>query len=379
MHPILARPRWLALYLLAWLPFAGLIAISLRGPGFVTWEAGAALSLAAAWMLAFICLTPWYTCRTLPLATTSAFRLTIGHGAGAIISIGVWLGLVEIVAGQLVQLPFGAALDVRQAQVRWFLFGLAKLAYLLSVSAHYLVLTHQASQDAERRALQLKVLAREAELKTLRAQIDPHFLFNSLHSISALIGLDPAAARRMTVLLGDFLRTSVAVGQRDLITLGEELELVDRYLTIEQVRFGKRLTVSTEVDPALLDCLVPPLLLHPLVENAITHGIAHLVEGGRIRLQGARAGSSVHVTVTNTADLEGPKHRGTGVGLANVRRRLASQFPDGSAVEIRERPDEHQVELRFPMRSAADRQRTGMGTLDAYAAVRHSREDAGPS
>jgi hypothetical protein len=378
MHPILARPRWLALYLLAWLPFAGLMAISLRGPGSVTWEAAAALSLPAAWMLAFICLTPWYTCRTLPLATTSAFRLTIGHGAGALISIGVWLGLVEFMAGQLVQLPFGSALGVRQAQVRWVLFGLAELPYLLSVSAHYLVLAHQASQDAERRALQLKVLAREAELKTLRAQIDPHFLFNSLHSISALIGADPAAARRMTVLLGDFLRTSVAVGQRDLITLGEELALVDRYLTIEQVRFGKRLAVSTDVDPALLDCLVPPLLLHPLVENAITHGIAHLVEGGRIGVRGARAGSSVHVTVTNTCDLERPKQRGTGVGLANVRRRLASQFPDESAVEIREWPDEHQVELRFPTRRA-DRQHTEDGTLDEYAGVRGTQEDVGPS
>jgi two-component system, LytTR family, sensor histidine kinase AlgZ len=360
MHPILAKPRWLALYLLAWLPFAGLMMMSLRGPGFVTWQAAAALCLPAAWMLAFMCLTPWYTCRTLPLATTTAFRLTVGHGAIALISIGVWMGLAEALAERLAQWPFGTALDVRQAQVRWFLFGLAALPYLLSVSAHYLVLAHQASQDAERRALQLRVLAREAELKTLRAQIDPHFLFNSLHSISALIGVDPAAARRMTVLLGEFLRTSVAIGPRDLITLGEELQLVDRYLSIEQVRFGKRLAVTTEVDTTLLDCLVPPLLLHPLVENAITHGIAHLLEGGRIRVQGERAGSIVRLTVTNTCDLERPKERGTGMGLANVRRRLASQFPDESAVEIRDLFDEHQVELRFPMRMA-DRQRTATG------------------
>jgi two-component system, LytTR family, sensor histidine kinase AlgZ len=371
MHPILAKPRWLALYLLAWLPFAGMMMMSLRGPGFlaehqgllgrVSWEASAALSLPAAWLLAFMCLTPWYTCRSLPLAASSAFRLTIGHGSVALISIAVWLGLVETLAGQLAQLRFGTGLDVRQAQVRGFLFGLAVLPYLLSVSAHYLALAYQASQENERRTLQLRMLAREAELKTLRAQIDPHFLFNSLHSISALIGVDPAAARRMTVLLGEFLRTSVAVGQRDLITLGEELQLVDRYLTIEQVRFGRRLDVSTEVDPPLQDCLVPPLLLHPLVENAITHGIAHLVEGGRIRVRAARAGAIVHVTVTNTCDPARPKQRGTGVGLANVKRRLASQFPDESAVEIRELPDEHLVELRFPMRRA-DVQRADTGT-----------------
>ena len=308
-----------------------------------------------------MCLTPLYTCRWLPLGTSSTLRLAVGHGAVALISIVVWLGLVEIVAGELAELRFGAGLDVRQAQLRAFLFGLAELPYLLSISAHYLAQAYQKSQDAERRALELRMLAREAELKTLRAQIDPHFLFNSLHSISALIGADPAAARRMTVLLGEFLRTSVAVGQRPLITLGEELQLVDRYLAIEQIRFGKRLTVATEIDPALEDCLLPPLLLHPLVENAITHGISHLVDGGSIRLQATRAGSLAYVTVTNTCDPDRPKRRGTGVGLANVGRRLANHFPDESAVEVRELADEHRVELRFPIRTA-DVQRADTGT-----------------
>ena len=352
MHPILGKPRWLALYLLAWLPFAALITMSLRGTGSVSWEASVALSLPAAWMLAFMCLTPWYTCRWLPLGTSSALRLVIGHGSVAVISIVVWLGLVEVVAGELAELRFGAGLDVRQAQLRAFLFGLAELPYLLSISAHYLALAYQASQDAERRALELRMLAREAELKTLRAQIDPHFLFNCLHSINALIGADPAAARRMTVLLGEFLRTSVAVGQRPLITLGEELKLVDRYLAIEQIRFGTRLTVLTEIDPTLRDCLVPPLLLHPLVENGITHGISHVLDGGSIRVQAARAGSLAYITVTNTCDPDRPTQRGTGVGLANVGGRLANQFPDESGVEIRELPDEHRVELRFPVRTA---------------------------
>src|SRR5262245_12434715 len=106
MHPILAKPRWLALYLLAWLPFAGLMMLSLPGPGSVTWQSAAALSVPAAWMLAFMCLTPWYTCRTLPLATATGFRLTVGHGAIALISIGVWMGLAEALAERLALLPF---------------------------------------------------------------------------------------------------------------------------------------------------------------------------------------------------------------------------------------------------------------------------------
>ena len=195
------------------------------------------------------------------------------------------------------------------------------------------------------------MLAREAELKTLRAQIDPHFLFNSLHSINGLIGADPAAARRMTVLLGDFLRTSVAVGQRPSSPLGEELQLVDRYLAIEQIRFGKRLTVATEIDPALRDCLVPPLLLHPLVENAITHGIAHVLDGGSIRVEATRNGSLAYVTVTNTCD---PDRQGAAAPVWGSQTSAAA----GNPVSGRERPrvrelaDEHRVELRFPIRTA---------------------------
>src|SRR4030095_3639926 len=104
--------------------------------------------------------------------------------------------------------------------------------------------------------------------KTLRAQIDPHFLFNTLHSISGLIMVDPPAARRMCVLLGDFFRTSVRLGQRESITLGEDLALIDGYLSIEQVRLGARLTIVRSVDEGARGALVPPLLLHPLVENA---------------------------------------------------------------------------------------------------------------
>ena len=161
------------------------------------------------------------------------------------------------------------------------------------------------------------MLAREAELRSLRAQIDPHFLFNSLHSISALTTADPPNARRMCLLLGDFLRQTLALGGADRITLSREVALIENSLAIERVRFGDRLTVAVDAGDAG-DCLVPPPLLQPLVENAVTHGIAQArgrdgqghgrprrrLAAGRGR-QSLRSGS--------------PKRGGTGVGLANVR------------------------------------------------------------
>ena len=165
------------------------------------------------------------------------------------------------------------------AAIQTLLFGAGVLLYLLALAVSYVFVVFEASQDAQRRGLQGQVLAREAELRSLRAQIDPHFLFNSLHSISALTTADPPSARRMCLLLGDFLRQTLALGGADRITLSREVALIEKFLAIERVRFGDRLTVALDAGNAG-DCLVPPLLLQPLVENAVTHGIAHLLDGG---------------------------------------------------------------------------------------------------
>ena len=131
------------------------------------------------------------------------------------------------------------------------------LVYLLAGAVHYALLAMDASRRAEHRALELQVHAREAELKALRAQIDPHFLFNSLHSISALTGSDPAGARRMALLLGDFLRDSLRVGRHQRIALAEELRLLEQFLEIERVRFGDRLRAAWDIQDDSRSCQVP--------------------------------------------------------------------------------------------------------------------------
>src|SRR4029077_11602189 len=129
------------------------------------------------------------------------------------------------------------------------------------------------SREQERRLYDSQGAGREGELRALGGQLSPHFLFNSLNSINALVGSDPEGARRMCEGLGDFLRRTLALGARDSVTLSEELMLVDRYLDIEQLRFGDRLRVERAVRADAAACRVPPLLLQPLVENAIKHGI----------------------------------------------------------------------------------------------------------
>jgi LytS/YehU family sensor histidine kinase len=190
--------------------------------------------------------------------------------------------------------------------------------------------------------------AREAELTALKAQINPHFLYNSLNSISALTSIDPARAREMCVLLADFLRMTLGMGEKALIPLREELALLEKYCAIEKVRFGDRLTVQEEIQEETKECAVPPLLLQPLVENAVVHGIAQLPEGGWIRLKTTRDAGRIGVTVENSWDPEAGPSRKNGVGLKNVQRRLEARYGQEARLEAKAEEEVFRVSLSFP-------------------------------
>jgi two-component system, LytTR family, sensor histidine kinase AlgZ len=293
----------------------------------------------------FICLSAWYVARAMPLARTGSARVIVSALAASALSSAMWLVIVRgwttlVVARWAGQPPTFAA-------VQSMLFGIGVLLYLLSLAVSYVLVVYEASQNAQRRGLQGQVLAREAELRSLRAQIDPHFLFNSLNSISALTTADPPGARRMCVLLGEFLRETLALGGEDRITVARELALLERFLAIERVRFGDRLRVELRAGEAG-GCFVPPLLLQPLVENAVTHGIAHLIEGGTIRVSAERNGAWLHIVVENPCDPDRPRRGGAGVGLANVRARLRATHGGDAALLAGERNETWRVEVTLP-------------------------------
>ena len=264
MHPILASRARLGTYLLGWVP----IALMLMGMGVSQhWPAWEALLLGGplCFLGALIFLSSWYLCRALPLAT---FRFT-SHGLAwflaAILMANLWYLCgwgISLVLG--LASPF-AGLAARTRQAWPFFFAIGILLYLAVLALHYLLDAAERNREAHVREQELLVLAREAELKALRAQLNPHFLFNSLNSISALTTLDPGKAREMCVLLSDFLRKSLKLGERSTVSLAEELDLAKAYLAIERIRFGERLQVDWQVDDAALPAPLPTLLLQPLV------------------------------------------------------------------------------------------------------------------
>jgi LytS/YehU family sensor histidine kinase len=162
-------------------------------------------------------------------------------------------------------------------------------------------------------------------LQSLRAQLQPHFLFNALNTISAFTETDPQIARRLMGQLGDLLRASLTHANRPVVSLGEELTFLDDYLAIESARFEGRITVSVKADDGLLQVLVPSFLFQPLVENAIRHGVAPRVSGGRVEVTAIRTGSTLTLRVRDDGVglPEGWEfERNAGVGLRNVASRL---------------------------------------------------------
>jgi two-component system LytT family sensor kinase len=198
----------------------------------------------------------------------------------------------------------------------------------VSMARDYAAQATQREREAHKLALEAADLERrlvEARLQSLRAQLQPHFLFNALNTISAFTETNPQSARRLMGQLGDLLRASLTHAARPLVTLGEELTFLDDYLAIESARFEGRMTVSVHADDELLDAMVPGFLLQPLVENAIRHGVAPRLSGGHVEVTARREGSVLKLRVRdNGVGLAAgwQLQQNAGVGLSNVASRL---------------------------------------------------------
>jgi two-component system, LytTR family, sensor histidine kinase AlgZ len=350
MHPLLTRARF-GLYLLAWIPLAAILVYVLGAGRQMAWTDSAALVFPLCGIYAAVCLAAWYPVKSAPLDATPVSRLALTHVLAAALLSLLWIQLAKGLAYALSRLPEFAKIQEHLSPQLPILFGAGFLLYLLSVAYHYVILSLEASREAEARVMETNVLAREAELKALKAQVNPHFLFNSLNSISALTSVDPAKAREMCILLAEFLRMTLGLGEKSAISLAEELGLLERFLAIEKVRFGARLRVDENIQEESRAMLVPPLVLQPLIENAVVHGIANLPNGGNIRLSSQTQDGRLFLSVENTFDPESTSTRRTGMGLVNVRRRLEGRYGGEASMQVTAESDTFRVQLSLPAES----------------------------
>ena len=348
MHPILASRRRLALYLMAWLPVIALLSVAMVLTGWGGWVQTLLFVFPMVVVYAFLCLSAWYPCRALPLTDERAETALVMHIVAAALSALLWVAMAWLLAEGFERSTLYAGRTDLTAEHTGIIFIAGLLLYLLSVAIHYLFAAAEASREAERRALGAEVAARDAELQALKAQLNPHFLFNSLNSVASLAATDPEGARDMCIQLGDYLRGTLKEGT-DLQPLDVELAQVRRFLRVESVRYGDRLRVDEEINDRCLGIKVPPLILQPLVENALKHGIAELVEGGAIRIGARCSGGLLSFWVENPFDSEDRPKTGAGVGLANVRRRLENEFGDEARLRSGSTGGEYRAEIVIPI------------------------------
>jgi sensor histidine kinase YesM len=346
MHPILADRQRLSLHLVASVLIGAMLSLLVRALLGVAWPAAFAFGLPMGLVAAPVSLSAWYLCRAMPLGRTNTMRVAVTALVAAFVTSAMWAAIGHAWWQALRRLDLSLAES--PAGLAALLAGLGALAYLLALTVQYMLQAFEESAAAARRALESQIAQRDAELRALRAQVDPHFLFNSLNAIAGLVGAHPDRARRMCQLLGDFLRDSLTLGAAARIPLGREAALAEQYLAIEHVRFGARLVLRVTVGERAATVPVPPLILQPLVENAVRHGIATTLEGGLIEVSAERAGARAVVTVVNPRDPDGSR-RGTGFGLEIVRRRLAASFGDRAALSTEARPDSYRVTVTVPI------------------------------
>src|SRR5579864_5242552 len=348
MHPLFTRLSRLGLYLLAWVPLMAASTYALVSRASLNWVQATMVAVPVFLLYAFLCLLAWYPCRGTPIGKVSFIRLLVTHLVAAGLITSVWIQICAVYTYALLKPEKIGPLTVQYKPQLPTVYTIGMLLYLLSVAFHYVLIGMEESRRAETQANEARVLARDAELKALKAQVNPHFLFNSLNSISALTSVDPAKAREMCILLSEFLRMTLGLGEKSVIPLSEELALLDRFLAIEKVRFGSRLQMTENITDDCKNLLIPPLLLQPLVENAVKHGIANLPEGGKVHLAAECENGRLSISIENTFDPEAtPTHR-NGMGLANVRQRLDARYPKLSSLRVTTTADQFQVNLSLP-------------------------------
>ncbi len=350
-HPLLANRTRLLVWWLAWLGLAtGQSLLIHFGYGSRT-EVAITDGLVSMVIFGLLGLAIWFPIRYLLRDDNQVYTSIINALLTGTFTLAVWLlgskALVRALVAEKIDY------DIFWHSVLAFRATAGTLLYFMIILVYYLFLS--ASRLAEKAARQalLETQVREGELKMLRAQINPHFLFNSLNSVSSLTVTDPLKAREMIVKLSDFMRYSLSSRNEQPVTLGNEMESLRLYLQIEKVRFGNRLTIEEDISPECLQALMPGMLLQPLYENAVKHGVYESTEEVTIRTIARNEDDKVVISVQNNVDTDSVVTRkGAGIGLKNVSSRLELFFGDEADLSVNRSEESFTVTVRFPFRKS---------------------------
>jgi two-component system LytT family sensor kinase len=345
LHPFFNQSKAIAYYLSGWIVLAFLHWLILFDVANMSAVVALIDALVYNGVLLCLSLSFWF-----PLAyadkTNSAFMQLLNNVLVFVFYLGIWLALSWWMAHLF--LDNNAAYASFTSQILPFRAIWGGVLLLLVAVLYHLFGFYQHLEEKKRHEETMKKLLKEAELKALKAQLNPHFLFNSLNSISSLTITDPDKAREMVNKLSDFLRSSLRSKNNMMHPLTNELANVDRYLEIEKVRFGNRLECENDIDDACWDMQLPAMLLQPLYENAVKHGVYESVEPVNIRTFCRKGPHGLEISIINNYDPESTPIKGEGVGLENVRNRLKTLFFTDGLLTVTRENHHFEVSLTIP-------------------------------
>jgi sensor histidine kinase YesM len=295
---------------------------------------------------AILALGIWYPVRFINLKNTSTSDIILNHLGAAAISVVIWY-----------LSSYGTLSYIFRDQKNYILFlngsapwrfAVGLFYYIITIFIYYLYISFRNMEEKIAQEAELKGLIRETELNLLKSQINPHFLFNSLNSISSLTITNPEKAQEMIIKLSDFLRYSIGQKEKQLVSLQDELHNINLYLDIEKTRFGEKLNFNINVPEGCRSKLLPNMILQPLVENAIKHGVYESTDPITIWVSCEEEGNSMKVTVKNNFDPESRRKKGTGMGLKNIQNRLKIIYQADYLMKVFRDDSIFNVSISFP-------------------------------
>lgn len=345
-HPFITKPRLAIYYASFWLIAALVNILILYFSNGI--EIGIAILEVSTFILSYsiIGTAIWYVIKFSTLENNSAYRIVLAHTIAASIIVFIWI-YVGIVLIKL--LHPNAEMWLERAMVNRIFGGY--MLYVIYVVFFYAVNYYQGFKEKLRNEGELKSLVKEAELHALKSQINPHFLFNSLNSISSLTMTDPARAQEMVINLSQLMRYSLKHDQKEKVTLKQELENNKLYLNIEKVRFGSKLNPVFNIDEKCMQLNIPNMILQPLYENAIKYGVYEAIEPVDVITVCQCNDDVLVVTIKNTYDRNVISKKGEGIGLRNIRDRLQIIYGNPNLLKLEDNKKEFTVTLTIPQKS----------------------------
>lgn len=303
-------------------------------------------SLLSSILFSSLSLGLWYWVRYSDIETAKPLSLAINHLGASTISIALVVSIIyyilpSLFSSEALYIDFFNSSIPARVTTGLFLYILVTLIY-------YLIIYITSYREKLAREAELKALFKEAELNWLKLQVNPHFLFNSLNSVSSLTMTQPDKAQEMIIRLSELLRYSLSQQPESMVTLEMEINNCNKYLEIEKVRFGKRLVYYIDIAPNCLSFKIPGMILQPLFENAIKHSVALTPDESVINTLVSRVDDGIIIEISNTIPLTNTTSKGTGVGLENIRRRLKLMYGTSSLLSARKDETTFTVTLNIP-------------------------------